>query len=522
MTTREDQPRQLDCSVVIPVFNRGEALAAGSESLRAQSIGAERFEVIYVDDGSTDGYTPALINEVAAGVTNARVFHEPASGSPGRPRNVGVAQARGEFVFFSDHDDWFDPRALERLVGWARKHDSDVVVGKVVAHGGRTRIPRLFAASRASVPAPEAMISLTPHKLFRRSFLEEHDIRFPEGKRRLEDHHFVTHAYLHAKVISVYADHVCYHHNDPGTDENFSQTRSDPALYVESNVEVIDLIRRHTEHDPDRRDAMLERPVLHELIKKAAPGRLKQIDGDGETRKYRAIATALREVPPTVIDRFGVFPRATACALLRDDDSAVRRISEVAETVHVGARVLRIQSSGTHWLIDYRITLLSGGAPVMFGPGSKRRHWRLATTSLAAEVPEQVPLRALTDVEVEVFLAHRQSALQWPVVSTGSASLRRLGRRAKVTLSKERALTFDGRAVLDLAQIGDERLGVGRWDLTLRVDALGLNRGARLRVPRNEPGLRLPTAERIDAGYRVKAIRTQRRRTLAIRVQQDL
>jgi glycosyltransferase involved in cell wall biosynthesis len=518
VSNRDDVGPGLDCTVVIPVFNRGEALTTGAESLRSQSIAAARFEIIYVDDGSTDGYTPAMLDEVAESLPNARVLHEAASGSPGRPRNVGLAVARGEFVFFSDHDDWFDPRALERLIGWARRHDSDVVIGKVVAHGRRTRIPRLFVASRATVPAPEAMISLTPHKLFRRAFLAEHDIQYPEGKLRLEDHHFVTHAYLHARTISVYADHVCYHHNDPGTDANFSQTRSNPSLYIESNVAVIELIRRHTEPDAALRDAMLERPVLHELIKKAAPGQLKQVDDEGETRKRRVIATALQAVPATVIDRLGAFPRATAHALLDDDEPAVRRISEVAATIGIAARVLRIRATGAQWRIDYRITVVAGGVPVTFSRGSTKGRWQLTTADLGGGAPVDDHRQALTDIEVEVFVTHRKSEVQWPVKSTGRARLQRLGRRAKLALRKGRGLTFDGCAVLDLEQIGAERIGPGRWDLTVRAEVLGLSRATGLRVPRIKPPLDLPTAELIGGAYRARAIRTKHRRTLAIKI----
>src|SRR3712207_7686009 len=43
---------------------------------------------------------------------------------------------------------------------------------------------------------------LSPHKLFRRTLLDENGIRFPEGRRRLEDHPFVMHAYFHARSRS--------------------------------------------------------------------------------------------------------------------------------------------------------------------------------------------------------------------------------------------------------------------------------------------------------------------------------
>ncbi|NKF33950.1 glycosyltransferase family 2 protein, partial [Pseudomonas sp. BGM005] len=51
---------------------------------------------------------------------------------------------------------------------------------------------------------------LTPHKMFRTAFLRDREIRFPEGKVRLEDHLFVMRAYFEAETISIFASEPCY------------------------------------------------------------------------------------------------------------------------------------------------------------------------------------------------------------------------------------------------------------------------------------------------------------------------
>ena len=61
--------------------------------------------MIFVDDGSTDG-TRRRLDALAAEHDHVRVEHIPNSGWPGRPRNVGLDLARGEFVYFVDNDDW--------------------------------------------------------------------------------------------------------------------------------------------------------------------------------------------------------------------------------------------------------------------------------------------------------------------------------------------------------------------------------------------------------------------------------
>jgi glycosyltransferase involved in cell wall biosynthesis len=180
--------RMLKVSVVVPVYNPGEYFGPCVDSLTSQSMPSDEFEIICIDDGSTDE-TPALLDELAEKHSNLRVIHQPNSGWPGQPRNVGLDAAQGEYVFFCDHDDWLGTEALQRLYDFATSCGSDIVLPKMA--GLQRRIPRVVFSQttrRCTLSDSAIMDSLTPHKLFRREFLNEHQIRFPEGKRRLEDH----------------------------------------------------------------------------------------------------------------------------------------------------------------------------------------------------------------------------------------------------------------------------------------------------------------------------------------------
>ena len=134
-------------SVIVPVYNPGSNIDQCISSLLGQSLPADEYEVIFVDDGSTDE-TPARLDELARTHENVRVEHIPNSGWPGRPRNIGIDLARGEFVYFVDNDDWLGSEALERLHAKALRDDSDIVIGKVVGHG--KVVPRsLFRRNRS-------------------------------------------------------------------------------------------------------------------------------------------------------------------------------------------------------------------------------------------------------------------------------------------------------------------------------------------------------------------------------------
>jgi glycosyltransferase involved in cell wall biosynthesis len=232
-------------SVIVPVYDPGPHIDDLLRTVLDQSLPRDQYEVVFVDDGSTDD-TPARLDALASEHESVRVLHIPNSGWPGLPRNMGLDVAQGEYVLFMDNDDWLGHEALERLVAMAEADDADIVIGKVVGHG--KFVPRpLFRRNRSGVSLdwPPLITLLSPHKLFRRSFLVEHGIRFPEGKRRLEDHLFVMHAFFHTESISVLADYPVYHWMLRDASASFAPF--DPAGYFANLREVLDLIDEHTE-----------------------------------------------------------------------------------------------------------------------------------------------------------------------------------------------------------------------------------------------------------------------------------
>jgi glycosyltransferase involved in cell wall biosynthesis len=237
-------------SVVVAVYNPGSYIDDCIASLVDQSLSRQEFEVIFVDDGSTDG-TGDRLDELAERYEHVRVEHIPNSGWPGKPRNVGTDLARGTYVYYVDNDDWLGREALERLYAFAEEHDSDVVTGKVVGHGKGVPI-QLFRHDRVDLPLVEGLDLLSPHKLFRRSLLVENGIRFPEGRRRLEDHLFVVQCYFAARRISVLASYACYHWMSRDDGGNASMGSWEPEAYYGNLCEVLDVVEANVPPGPER------------------------------------------------------------------------------------------------------------------------------------------------------------------------------------------------------------------------------------------------------------------------------
>jgi hypothetical protein len=114
-------------SVVIPIFNKRHTLPRTVEGALAQTFGA--FELILVDDGSTDGSVDAL-----AGIADERVrrFRQENAG-PGPARNAGIAAARSDWVALLDADDLWAPDHLAELDRIRRRHPDALLIGTASA-----------------------------------------------------------------------------------------------------------------------------------------------------------------------------------------------------------------------------------------------------------------------------------------------------------------------------------------------------------------------------------------------------
>lgn len=98
-------------SVIVPVYNAEKYLEKCVESVRNQSF--QDWELLLVDDGSRDG-TRAICDRCAADDDRVRVFHKK-NGGVSSARNLGLREAKGEYIAFLDVDDRYEYRFLETL-----------------------------------------------------------------------------------------------------------------------------------------------------------------------------------------------------------------------------------------------------------------------------------------------------------------------------------------------------------------------------------------------------------------------
>ena len=460
-------------SVIVPVFNPGERIEPLLRSLLGQSLPAGEHELIFVDDGSTDG-TGERLEALAAERDNVRTIRIENSGWPGRPRNVGLDAAQGEFVYFVDHDDHLGTEALERLYNTAIADEADIVIGKVVGH--RKAVPRsLFRENVHELGLRAAPFNLlTPHKLFRRALLDEHGIRFPEGKRRLEDHMFVVPAYFAAKNMAILADYACYHwvHWDAGTNASFEAP--DPAEYFDDVRGVLDVVDAHTEPG-EFRDNLYGRWYRGKLLGRLARNAFLGRDEEHRRGVLAAVRELIEERFPERLDADLVpAQRLRATLARRDDYDGLVALAEYERGLRSIARVRRVRGDGTWMTLETECWLRErGGEPLRV----RRRDGRLLlvlpdeVASHFAEAELDVS-EALEDaIRAQLVLKPEGDETDWIVPVETKANVPEAAEGEPVRLT----VTVAGRIAPTIAAGGTAPLAPGAYDLRAVVWLAGFN-----------------------------------------------
>jgi glycosyl transferase family 2 len=169
-------------SVVLPVFNAGGQVTRTLERLAEQTF--PDLEVIVVDDGSTDG-TREELEEAVARWPHMRLIALDTNQGVARARDRGLAEARGEYVWFVDWDDRWSAGFLERMHAACAAADADVAVcaAERVDPDGRPGRPIDAWRERRSRTPDSYLVALLRgdvqgflwNKLFRRSLLTPAD-----------------------------------------------------------------------------------------------------------------------------------------------------------------------------------------------------------------------------------------------------------------------------------------------------------------------------------------------------------
>lgn len=185
-------------SVIVAAFN-AEAFIGRALTSALDQHGVS-LEVLVVDDCSTDGTADAVAAR-AREDARIRLFRSPVNRGPSAARNLGIREARADWVAVLDADDAYMPGRLEALIGHAQRQRADIVADNFLYYD-----PVQAAPGRAGLQVSDRCeaVDLVAYvdrcrpfraesdygllkPMFRRAFLREHGLAYPEDIRHGED-----------------------------------------------------------------------------------------------------------------------------------------------------------------------------------------------------------------------------------------------------------------------------------------------------------------------------------------------
>ncbi len=201
-------------SIIVPVYNTEKFLYRCIDSILAQTY--TDFELLLIDDGSKDS-SGAICDEYAEKDTRVRVFHKE-NGGVSSARNLGLDNARGEWITFVDSDDYIEENFLKSFDG---NLDADLVVGNSVVLNEHPNDPNERKEINSSILSGkyenikyflntnfQELICRTPWgKLYRANIIA--DLRFNENMRLGEDTLFNLCYFRRITNLSVQCNGIC-------------------------------------------------------------------------------------------------------------------------------------------------------------------------------------------------------------------------------------------------------------------------------------------------------------------------
>ena len=174
-------------SVIIPVYNNESFIRETLDSVKNQTF--TDFEVLCVDDGSSDG-SAKIIQEYEASDKRFHYIFQKNSGA-GPARNNGLSKARGEYISFLDGDDMYYPNYLEKMIDALDKTQADVCIcerevfnsknGRIISKGTKYRKfedGRIYYTQSLLKDYFGLMTVVCWNKVFRHAFLQKHPYEF--------------------------------------------------------------------------------------------------------------------------------------------------------------------------------------------------------------------------------------------------------------------------------------------------------------------------------------------------------
>ena len=240
-------------SVIIANYNNKPYLVRMMDSLVGQTLGIHRVQVMFIDDRSTDNSLHIVMPYINK-YPNIEIYHlAKNTGGAYGPRNVGILNARGEYLVFLDADDWYDVDGLKVLSDLLDKSGDGIVFGGILcSSNGRLShwIPSYIEANRVNYPINKLSYDfyswLGPQgNMVRASLVLDNNLHFIK-QRVADDVIFFLQVLRLSETISQTKELTTYLNRD---DSNDSLSKSVNETFMLSWLRALSYIKNNFEED---------------------------------------------------------------------------------------------------------------------------------------------------------------------------------------------------------------------------------------------------------------------------------
>ena len=208
-------------SIVVPIYNTESYLRECLDSLLEQKC--SDYEIICIDDGSTDGSRHILL-EYESKNDNIRVIKKK-NGGVSSARNLGIEEAKGEWIWFVDSDDYIAENAITELSRIVQQGDCDMVMFGVKRVKNYNHIIANFKDIKIIRGKHEAYNAIPSigggngpcYYLFKKRIIERNSLRFDERMKYAEDTKFIFEYRLNINSVIEICSEFYFYRQRPGS-----------------------------------------------------------------------------------------------------------------------------------------------------------------------------------------------------------------------------------------------------------------------------------------------------------------
>ena len=204
-------------SLIIPVYNVEKYVARCIQSCINQNISSVDYEIIIINDGSTDS-SLQIVNALVKDRDNITFISQKNEGLSSA-RNKGLSLAKGEYIWFIDSDDWIEINCLEDIFNKLDKIEV-LAMGYIEAYDDFQKNKKVFASNIPVTNGIELLHStfIIPAQfyIYRRSFLEKNNLFFEPGVFH-EDFEFTPRMLYFANKLMRYNKQIYFFYKRPGS-----------------------------------------------------------------------------------------------------------------------------------------------------------------------------------------------------------------------------------------------------------------------------------------------------------------